>query len=587
MYRSHTCGELRLQHQQQSVQLAGWVQTIRALGNITFIDIRDHFGITQLVVTESVLHALSKPLGREFVIQAQGKVIPRKNKNPQLPTGDIEVEVSSLRILNASKTPPFTIIDDTDGGEDLRMKYRYLDLRRPKLQKNLILRTQLAQLIRSYLVNLQFNEIETPFLIKSTPEGARDFIIPSRVNPQQFYALPQSPQTFKQLLMIAGYDRYFQIVRCFRDEDLRADRQPEFTQLDCEMTFVEQEDIMHTFEQLLIHILKAVKGISLTTPILRLTYEEAMRDYGNDKPDLRFDMKIQNLKVNGKTHLPCIQETLFPIFQQAESILGLVVPQGSSFSRKEIEQLTEWVKRPQLGMKGMVYIKWNEQGLTSSIDKFFTPQQLKELTQHTHMNKGDMLLLLAGEDTLTRKATSELRLQIAQQLNLLNTEQFAMLWVTDFPLFFRHPETHILEPCHHPFTAPKEEDLNKLNDTKQLEHIKAQAYDLVLNGTEIGGGSIRIHDRKIQERIFQLLNISDEERQAKFGFILEAFEYGAPPHGGIAFGFDRICALLCGTTSIRDVMAFPKNNNGRDVMLDTPSTLDTAQLNELHIQVKG
>ena len=609
MYRSHTCGELRVSNLNQSVTLAGWVQTIRKFGAITFVDIRDRYGITQLLFGEELNNQLAEqPLGREFVLQATGKVAERSNKNPQIPTGDIEIIVSEFTILNKSAVPPFTIQDDTDGGDDLRMKYRFLDLRRNAVKKNLELRYAVNRSARNYLHQQGFMDIETPFLIKSTPEGARDFVVPSRMNAGQFYALPQSPQTFKQLLMVSGYDRYYQIVKCFRDEDLRADRQPEFTQIDCEMAFVEQEDILQMFEQLIKQIFKDVKQINYTENVERISWEEAMWTYGNDKPDIRFNMQLANYKFPLHT-FPGKKDvfenstlssgsTGFQVFDNAETIIGFAATGCSEYTRKQLDELTEWVKRPQIGMQGMVYIKCNTDGtFKSSVDKFFTEDALQKIAAATGALPGDLVLILAGKEERTRKAASELRLEMGKRLGLRKENEFKLLWVLDFPLFEYAEEENRWVARHHPFTAPKPDHISVMinNDpeikdsAKYLEHpyanIKANAYDMVLNGNEIGGGSIRIFQRPLQEKMFAALGMTEEEALHKFGFLLGAFEYGAPPHGGIAFGFDRLCSILGGSESIRDFIAFPKNNSGRDVMLDAPGTIDQQQLDELHIQL--
>lgn len=599
MYRTSTCGELRITEVGREVILAGWVQTIRKFGSITFVDLRDRYGITQLLFNEKLTEQLDKnPLGREFVIQVKGTVSERSNKNKNIPTGDIEILVSEFKVLNKSAVPPFTIQDDTDGGDDLRMKYRFLDLRRNAVKKNLELRYAVNRATRNYLHQQGFVDIETPFLIKSTPEGARDFVVPSRMNAGEFYALPQSPQTFKQLLMVSGYDRYYQIVKCFRDEDLRADRQPEFTQIDCEMSFVEQEDILQMFEGLIKYIFKEVKNIDYTEAVQRMTWEDAMWNYGNDKPDIRFEIKIANLKVEGKNHFEELNNIDFPVFKNAETVLAISVPGGSGYSRRQTDELTEWVKRPQIGMGGLAFVKFNEGGtLKSSFDKFFTEDQLKSLADFSRAKPGDLILILAGREERTRKAISDLRLYIADSLGLRKPEQFKLLWITDFPLFEYDEEENRWVARHHPFTSPKPEDITVMinnnpsieNAEKYLEHpyakIKANAYDMVLNGNEIGGGSIRIFQRDLQEKMFAALGMSKEEAQHKFGFLLGAFEYGAPPHGGIAFGFDRLCAILGGSESIRDFIAFPKNNSGRDVMIDAPATIDQKQLNELNIKL--
>jgi len=604
MYRSHTCGELRLQDKGKNVQLAGWVQTVRKYGAITFVDLRDRYGVTQLLFGETINSQLdSNPLGREFVLQVNGTVIERSNKNTQLPTGEVEIDVQSYSILNRAAVPPFTIQDDTDGGDDLRMKYRFLDLRRNPVRQNLELRYAVNRAARNYLHQQNFLDIETPFLIKSTPEGARDFVVPSRMNPGQFYALPQSPQTFKQLLMVSGYDRYYQIVKCFRDEDLRADRQPEFTQIDCEMSFVEQEDILNMFEGLIKHIFQEVKGISYTDPVARMTWEEAMWKFGNDKPDIRFEIPILNLKKpssvfqdrNDSRNL--IEGASFNVFDEAETVLAIAIPGAAEFTRKQTDELTEWVKRPQIGMKGLATIRYNADGTCkSSIDKFYDQEKIKAIAVAASAHPGDLVLILAGAEERTRKAISELRLEMGERLGLRKPNEYKLLWVLDFPLFEYDEEGNRWVARHHPFTAPKPTQIKtmiennpKIEDAANyLQHpyasIKANAYDMVLNGNEIGGGSIRIFQRELQEKMFEALGMSSEEQQHKFGFLLGAFEYGAPPHGGIAFGFDRLCALLGGSESIRDFIAFPKNNAGRDVMLDAPATIDEIQLKELQIR---
>lgn len=608
MFRSHTCGELRAQHIGQEVALAGWVQAVRKFGAITFVDLRDRYGITQLYFDEQMAPQLdSTPLGREYVLQAKGKVNERTNKNPQNPTGDIEILVADFKILNKSSVPPFTIQDDTDGGDDLRMKYRYLDLRRQAVRRNLELRYAVNRAARNYLHSQGFMDIETPFLIKSTPEGARDFVVPSRMNEGQFYALPQSPQTFKQLLMVSGYDRYYQIVKCFRDEDLRADRQPEFTQIDCEMAFVEQEDILNMFEGLVKSIFKEVKSIDYSEQVLRTTWEEAMWTYGNDKPDIRFGMQLTNLKIPSTVFFnkqsliaasPLTTSTGFKVFDDAETIVAINVPNASDYSRKQTDELIDWVKRPQIGMGGLAFVKLNGDGsIKSSFDKFFDEASLRSLAEYCGAQTGDLILILAGAEERTRKAASELRLLMGERLDLRRKDEFKLLWVLDFPLFEYDEEGNRWVARHHPFTAPKPSNIQTMieNDptipvaADYLKHpyasIKANAYDMVLNGNEIGGGSIRIYQRELQEKMFAALGMSKEEAQHKFGFLLGAFEYGAPPHGGIAFGFDRLCALLGGSESIRDFIAFPKNNAGRDVMLDAPSTIDEAQLKELAISL--
>ncbi|MEP6594675.1 MAG: aspartate--tRNA ligase [Ginsengibacter sp.] len=609
MYRTNTCGELRLADLNKEVILAGWVQTIRKFGSITFIDLRDRYGITQLLFSEALNAMLdADPPGREFVLQVKGKVNERSNKNPNLPTGDIEIVVDEFTILNKSAVPPFTIQDDTDGGDDLRMKYRFLDLRRSAVKKNLELRYAVSRAARNYLHQNNFMDIETPFLIRSTPEGARDFVVPSRINPGQFYALPQSPQTFKQLLMVSGFDRYYQIVKCFRDEDLRADRQPEFTQIDCEMAFVEQEDILQMFEGLAKYIFKEVKEIEYTESVQRMTWEDAMWNYGIDKPDIRFDMQLANFKFPAttfSTKAQTLHNTLlrdggsgFKIFDEAETIVAIAVKGCADYTRKQLDELTEWVKRPQIGMSGLIYCKYNTDGtLKSSVDKFFDKQQLKNWAERTNAQPGDLILILAGKEERTRKAISNLRLYMAERLGLRKPGEFKLLWVTDFPLFEYDEERNRWVARHHPFTSPKPEHIEVMisndaeikNADKYLEHpyaaIKANAYDIVLNGNEIGGGSIRIFQRELQEKMFAALGMTKEEAQHKFGFLLGAFEYGAPPHGGIAFGFDRLCAILGGIESIRDFIAFPKNNNGRDVMIDAPSTIDEKQFEELQIKL--
>jgi aspartyl-tRNA synthetase len=600
MYRTHTCGELRLSHKQQQVTLAGWVQTIRKFGSITFVDLRDRYGITQLLFGEELNRQLDEtPLGREFVLQVTGIVNERSNKNPQLPTGEIELLVQEYSILNKAVTPPFTVQDDTDGGDDLRMKYRFLDLRRGPVKKNLELRYTVNRSVRNYLHENNFMDIETPFLIKSTPEGARDFVVPSRMNAGQFYALPQSPQTFKQLLMISGYDRYYQIVKCFRDEDLRADRQPEFTQIDCEMSFVRQEDILNMFEGLIKRIFKDVKGIDYTEKVERMSWDDAMWDYGNDKPDIRFGMKLQNIKTQGKVHAEVLSATDFKVFNDAETILAICVHGAADYTRKQTDELIDWVKRPQIGMGGLAFVKVNIDGsYKSSFDKFFTEEQLKTLATFCQASPGDLIFILAGTEEKTRKAISELRLEMGERQGLRKKDEFKLLWVLDFPLFEYSEEDNRWVARHHPFTAPKPDHITTMIDNdptikdaaKYLDHpyagIKANAYDMVLNGNEIGGGSIRIFQRDLQEKMFAALGMDKEEQLHKFGFLLGAFEYGAPPHGGIAFGFDRLCAILGGSESIRDFIAFPKNNSGRDVMLDAPSSIDQKQLNELSITVK-
>ena len=586
MYRTHTCGELRLQHVSTEVTLCGWVQTVRKFGSITFVDLRDRYGITQLLFNEHLNSRLDQtPLGREYVVQVKGKVNERSNKNSKLPTGDIEIEVHDFAIMNIASVPPFTIEDQTDGGDELRMNYRYLDLRRPVLKKNMELRYKVNRAVRNYLDTQGFWDIETPFLIKSTPEGARDFVVPSRMNQGQFYALPQSPQTFKQLLMVSGYDRYYQIVKCFRDEDLRADRQPEFTQIDCEMSFVEQEDILQTFEGLFKQVFKDIKGVEINEAFPRMTWEDAMWHYGNDKPDIRFDLKIQNIKVKNDIHCEAVKDANFKLTDDAEPLLAICVPNASEYTRKQTDELTEWVKRPQIGMTGLLFIKCNTDGsFKSSVDKFFDAEKLKQFASFCQAQPGDLILMLAGNEDRTRKAMSELRLLMGERLGLRNPNHYKPLWVIDFPLFEYAAEENRYVARHHPFTAPKPEQTEWLSNPDRYGEIKANAYDIVLNGIEIGGGSIRIYQRDLQEKMFAALGMNKEEAQEKFGFLLGAFEYGAPPHGGIAFGFDRLCALLGGQESIRDFIAFPKNNAGRDMMLDAPSALDEAQLKELGLK---
>ena len=605
MYRTNTCGELRIGNVSNQVTLAGWVQTVRKFGAITFVDLRDRYGITQLLFGEELNKQLEEnPLGREFVLQVTGTVQERSNKNPNIPTGDIEINVQSFNILNKSAVPPFTIQDDTDGGDDLRMKYRFLDLRRNAVKKNIELRYAVNRAARNYLHNNGFMDIETPFLIKSTPEGARDFVVPSRMNAGQFYALPQSPQTFKQLLMVSGYDRYYQIVKCFRDEDLRADRQPEFTQIDCEMAFVEQEDIINMFEGMVKAIFKDVKGINYSEKVPRMTWEEAMWNYGNDKPDIRFEMPLLNLKkaasvyVDRQDHSSLINGAGFKAFDEAETVLAIAVPGCSEYSRKQTDELTEWVKRPQIGMKGLVFIKCNADGTyKSSVDKFYTEEKLKAIAEAAKARAGDLILIVAGAEERTRKAISELRLEMAERLGFRKPDELKLLWVLDFPLFEYDEEGNRWVARHHPFTSPKPEQIATMinndpvikNAAEYLKHpyanIKANAYDMVLNGNEVGGGSIRIYQRELQEKMFAALGMDKDEQLHKFGFLLGAFEYGAPPHGGIAFGFDRLCAIIGGSEGIRDFIAFPKNNAGRDVMLDAPSTIDDKQLEELQIKV--
>ena len=581
MYRSHNCGELTIAQLNKSVKLSGWVQKIRDKGFVTWVDLRDRYGITQLVFdenrTDKNLLQITKELGREFVIKVCGKVIERSSKNPNIPTGEIEILVTELIILNSATTPPFTIEDETDGGEELRMKYRYLDIRRNPVKNNIIFRHKLTQEVRNYLSNEGFIEVETPYLIKSTPEGARDFVVPSRLNKNEFYALPQSPQTFKQLLMVGGIDKYFQIVKCFRDEDLRADRQPEFTQIDCEMSFVNQEDIINTFENLTKHLLKLMNGI-LIDSFPRMTYNDAMKTYGNDKPDIRFGMKFGELNS-------VAQHKDFNVFNSAELVVGIAVPGGNSFTRKEIDKIIDWLKRPQIGASGMVYVRCNDDGsFKSSVDKFFDQSDLSEWAKVTSAKQGDLICVLCGETNEVRSQLSALRIELGNRLGLRNPKEFAPLWVIDFPLIEWDAETKSYHAMHHPFTAPKKEHLNLIDSDPGA--MKANAYDLVLNGNEIAGGSIRIHNKETQAKIFKLLGFSKEEATKQFGFLMNAFQYGAPPHGGIAFGLDRLVAILAGEEIIRDFIAFPKNNSGRDVMIDAPATIDKSQLNELNIKLK-
>lgn len=580
MYRTHNNGELRAKHIDKEVTLSGWVQNIRNKGFLVWIDLRDRYGITQLIFDgERNKELLNKAteLGREYVIQIKGKVIERQSKNPNIPTGDIEILVSELQLLNASKTPPFTIEDKTDGGEELRLKYRYLDIRRTPIRENLIFRHKVAMMVRNYLSEKDFIEVETPYLIKSTPEGARDFVVPSRMNKGQFYALPQSPQTFKQLLMVGGMDKYFQIVRCFRDEDLRADRQPEFTQIDCEMAFVEQEEVLDTFENLLKHLLSELKGIKIEGDIPRLTYDEAMKKYGNDKPDIRFGMTFGELNEVS-------QHKDFKVFNESELVVGIAVPGANSYSRKDIDKLIDWVRRPQVGALGMVYVRCNDDGtFRSSVDKFYDQEDLAKWAKITGAKAGDLICILSGKKNKVRAQLSALRMELAERLELRNPDEFAPLWIIDFPLLEWDEETQRYYAMHHPFTAPKSGQFELL-DTDPAS-VKANAYDLVLNGNEIGGGSIRIHDRDIQNAMFEHLGFTPEEAKKQFGFLLEAFEYGAPPHAGIAFGMDRLTAILGGEETIREFIAFPKNNMGRDLMIDAPSTIDTTQLEELNLEI--
>ena len=584
-FRTNTCGELRISDVGRKVVLAGWVQKSRKLGGMTFIDLRDRYGITQLVVETDApeeLVSTATSLGREFVIQVEGEVVERQSKNPKMDTGDIEIKLSAINVLNKSVTPPFTIEDESNGGEDIRAKYRYLDLRRNPLKNALMLRHKIAHEVRNFLDSKGFMEIETPYLIKSTPEGARDFVVPSRMNPGEFYALPQSPQTFKQLLMVAGYDRYFQIVRCFRDEDLRADRQPEFTQIDCEMSFVEQEDVLGTFEEMMRNLFKNVLDVEIANPIPRMKWCDAMDNYGSDKPDIRFGMTIHDITAQA-------QGRGFSVFDSVEYVGAISVPGASEYTRKQIDELTEWVKRPQVGAKGLVYIKFNADGsVKSSVDKFYTPEQVKAMAEAAGAVAGDLVLVLCGARRKTQTMLGVLRIEMGNRLGLRNPKEFAPLWIVDFPLLEWDDETQRFYAMHHPFTAPKPEQLDLFySDRKEdLEQVCANAYDFVLNGTELGGGSIRIHEASLQERMFEVLGISKEDAEYKFGFIINAFKFGAPPHGGLAFGFDRVCALFGGCDSIRDYIAFPKNNQGRDVMIDSPSRIDQSQLDELYLDLR-
>ncbi|HIY67896.1 MAG TPA: aspartate--tRNA ligase [Candidatus Alistipes intestinigallinarum] len=581
MYRTHTCGCLRACNVHETVTLAGWVQKIRNLGAMTFIDLRDRYGLTQIVVEEhspAEARETAARLGREWVIQVEGEVVERQSKNPKMPTGDIEVSARRITVLHEAEVPPFTIEEVSDGGDDLRMKYRYLDLRRPPLQRNLILRHKMAQEIRRFLSDEGFLEIETPYLVASTPEGARDFVVPSRMSPNQFYALPQSPQILKQLLMVAGYDKYFQIVRCFRDEDLRADRQPEFTQIDCEMSFVEQEDVLEIFERWAKHMFKTVLGIEFTEPLRRMPWIEAMEKYGSDKPDLRFGMEFSDLTDLAKGHG-------FSVFDDAEYVTGFAAPGCATYTRKQIDALTEFVKRQQIGAKGLIWIRLEaEGGVKSSIDKFFSPEEVRAMAERCGAKAGDLVLILCGKKFKVLTQLCALRLEVAQQLGLRDPQKFAPLWVVDFPLFEWDDETQRYYAVHHPFTSPKPEDIEFLDSDPG--RVRANAYDFVCNGTEIGGGSIRIHDSKLQEKMFELLGFTPEQAQARFGFLMNAFKYGAPPHGGLAFGFDRLCSLFGGSESIRDYIAFPKNNAGRDMMLDAPGYIDQAQLDELYLDLR-
>ena len=590
MYRSHTCGELSANHINQTVTLAGWVQKSRDKGFMNWVDLRDRYGITQLVFdegrTEKAVFELAKTLGREFVIQVKGNVIERESKNANLVTGDIEILVTELTILNAALTPPFTIEDETDGGEDIRMKYRYLDIRRNPVKNNLLFRHKVAMEVRKYLSDLDFCEVETPYLIKSTPEGARDFVVPSRMNAGQFYALPQSPQTFKQLLMVGGMDKYFQIVKCFRDEDLRADRQPEFTQIDCEMAFVEQEDILNVFEGLTRHLLKEIKSIEVEK-FPRITYDYAMRTYGNDKPDIRFDMQFSELKSFFEQFLTPpsgVGGLGFGIFDEAEIVIAINVEGCSHYTRKQLDELTDWVRRPQIGATGLFYLRYNEDGtLKSSVDKFYSEEVLKIWVEKCNAKPGDLILILCGQTDKTRIQMSALRMEMATRLGLRNSAEFAPLWVVDFPLLEFDEESGRYHAMHHPFTSPKPEDMHLLETNPKA--VRANAYDMVLNGNEIGGGSIRIHDKATQALMFKYLGFTEEEARNQFGFLMDAFQFGAPPHGGLAFGLDRLVAILGGQETIRDFIAFPKNNSGRDVMIDAPSIIDNKQLEELHIKV--
>ncbi len=579
MLRTHTCGELRISDVNKQVKLTGWVQRTRDKGGIIWIDLRDRYGITQLILeegkSEPALIEQARQFGREFVIEASGTVSERLSKNDKIATGDIELWVKNFRVLNAAKNPPFTIEDNTDGGDDLRMKYRYLDLRRTPVRESLQLRHKMAQQTRAYLDSLNFIEVETPVLIKSTPEGARDFVVPSRIHNGEFYALPQSPQTFKQLLMVSGFDRYYQIVKCFRDEDLRADRQPEFTQIDCEMSFITQDDILKTFEGLIVHLFKTVKGIDIPK-LPHMSYADAMKYYGSDKPDTRFEMKFVDITA--------LKGTTFPVFNDAETVIGINAKGCASYTRKQLDELTEFVKRPQIGAKGLIYVKCENGGYKSSVDKFFDQNALTQWAQSFDAKDGDLLLILAGPTEKTQKALGELRLHVGGLLGFRDKNKFSALWVIDFPLLEWNEETNRYHAMHHPFTSPKPEDMSLLDSDPGK--VRANAYDMVINGTEVGGGSIRIHDRPTQQLMFTKLGFSDEEAKKQFGFLMEAFEYGAPPHGGIAFGFDRLCSLFGGADSIRDFIAFPKNNAGKDVMIDTPSTISEEQLKELGIKLR-
>ena len=581
MYRTHTCGQLRAENVNETVTLAGWVQKVRNLGAMTFIDLRDRYGITQITVEEhsdAATRETAAKLGREYVLQVTGKVIERESKNPKMATGDIEIVASEIKILNDAQTPPFTIEEHSDGGDDLRMKYRYLDLRRPPLQRAMILRHKMAHAVRTFLDSEGFLEIETPYLIKSTPEGARDFVVPSRMNPNQFYALPQSPQTLKQLLMVAGYDRYFQIVRCFRDEDLRADRQPEFTQIDCEMSFVEQEDVLDVFERMMRHMFKEIAGAEIPERLPRMAWQEAMEKYGSDKPDLRFGMEIHEITNLVKGHG-------FSVFEDAEYIGAIAAEGCATYTRKQIDELTEFVKRPQVGAKGLVWIRMEaDGGVKSSVDKFYSPDDLHKIAERCGAKAGDMIFVICGAKYKALSQLCVLRLELGSRLGLRDPKKFAPLWVVDFPMFEWDEETQRFYAMHHPFTSPKPEDVQYLESDPA--RVRANAYDFVCNGTEVGGGSIRIHDRQLQALIFKCLGFTPEKAEEQFGFLMNAFSYGAPPHGGLAFGFDRMCSLFGGADSIRDYIAFPKNNAGRDVMLDAPSAIDKAQLDELFLDLK-
>src|SRR5690554_5399951 len=581
MYRTHTCGELRIENVGNEVTLSGWVQRIREMGGMTFVDLRDRYGITQLTFDSSINEALNQEahkLGREYVIQIRGEVIERSSKNKNIPTGEIEIKVEQLKVLNSSKTPPFTIENETDGGEDIRMKYRYLDIRRNPVKNSLLFRHKVTQEVRNYLSDLDFCEVETPYLIKSTPEGARDFVVPSRMNPGEFYALPQSPQTFKQLLMVSGIDRYYQIVKCFRDEDLRADRQPEFTQIDCEMSFINQEEVLNVFERLIKHLFKTCKNIEFEGDFPRITYAEAMERYGSDKPDIRFGMEFKNLNSVAKNKG-------FKIFDDAELVLGITAKECAVYTRKQLDQLTDWVKRPQVGAKGLVYCRYNEDGtLKSSVDKFYNQEDLKAWAEAMEAAPGDLLLVLSGSTQEVRSQMNDLRLHLGDELGLRNPNVFKPLWVIDFPVLEWDEETKRYHAMHHPFTSPKTEDIYLLET--EPGKVRANAYDLAMNGVELGGGSIRIHDKQLQKKMFETLGFSEEKANEQFGFLMNAFEFGAPPHGGLAFGLDRLVATMSGSDSIRDYIAFPKNNAGRDVMIDAPATIDDAQLEELALKVE-